>query len=317
MTDIHQNLWCEKYRPKRVADTILPKDVKQTFQNFVDSGSVPHLILSGGPGMGKTTVARAMLDEMGIEYLFKNGSLEARNIDTLRVDIANFAQTVSLTGARKFVILDEADNLNPQSTQPALRGFMDQHADNCGFILTCNFPNKLIEPLHSRCASIKFAVPKNERQRLAGEVLSRVTGILKQESVRFETKIVAALIVKFFPDIRRLLNALQKYSAQCGGEINDGILVTTDTDLSTVVRHMRDKNFSAVRRWIGENDDVDQADIFRALYDEASKIVTPSSVPALILTLGKYQYQGAFSVDPQINLAACMAEIMVMCEFVS
>lgn len=307
-------LWVEKYRPHKIEDVVLPSDLKDVFRNFVKDSFVPHLILSGPPGTGKTTVARAMLDEMGADYLFRNASLEAKNIDALRVDIMGFAQTVSLSGGRKYVILDEADFLNPQSTQPALRGFMEKYADNCGFILTCNFSNKIIEPLRSRCSEIVFKVPREDKPHLAGEFFARAVEILQKEGVPFDKKVVIEIITKSFPDFRRAIGEMQLYAAREGG-LDSGALANRGGDYDEVIKYMKAKNYTEVRKWVGENSDIDHASVYKSFYDSASKFIEASSIPLLVIHLAKYQYQGAFSVDPQINLSACFAEIMVDCDF--
>jgi DNA polymerase III delta prime subunit len=307
-------LWVEKYRPSKVADTILPEDLKATFQQFVDNKSVPNLILTGGPGVGKTTIARAMLEELECDYIVINGSLNG-NIDTLRNEIMNFASSVSLMGGRKYVILDEADYLNANSTQPALRNFMEEFSKNCGFILTCNFVNRLITPLHSRCSVINFKIEKKQTPKLAAEFFARTKGILEKENIKYEPKVVAEVITKHFPDWRRVLNELQRYSAT--GSIDSGILANLEeVTLKELVGYMKTKDFTNVRKWIGLNSDADQNSIYRNFYDNAVEYLKPHSIPQLVLILGKYQYQAAFCADPEINLASCMVEVMVDCEFV-
>lgn len=306
-------LWVERYRPKTVAETILPADLKATFQQFVDNKSVPNLILAGPAGVGKTTIAKAMLEQLECDYIIINGSLNG-NIDTLRNEILNFASSVSLMGGRKYVILDEADYLNANSTQPALRNFMEEFSKNCGFILTCNFVNRLIEPLHSRCSVINFKIEKKQMPKLAMEFMKRVQQILDKELIEYEDKVVAEVITKHFPDWRRVLNELQRYSAT--GKIDSGILSNLEeVSIKELIKHMKDKDFTNVRKWIGQNSDSDQVSLFRTLYSTASEHIQRGSIPQLVLILGKYQYQSAFVADPEINLAACMVEIMVDCEF--
>ena len=306
-------LWVEKYRPKKISDTVLPSNLKTVFQQFVDQQNVPNLLLCGRAGVGKTTVARAMLEELDCDYIIINGSMNG-NIDTLRVEIKNFASTVSLTGGRKYVILDEADYLNPNSTQPALRNFMEEFSKNCGFILTCNFKNKIIEPLHSRCSVVEFSVPKEERPKLATQFYRRVVDILTAEQVDFDPKSVAAVLEKHFPDWRRVLNELQRYSAT--GKIDSGILTDLKKEtLKAVIKYMKDKNFTAVRKWVGENSDLDQATFFREWYDTASEYLNVQSIPQLVLILANYQYKAAFVADQEINIAAWLTEIMVECTF--
>lgn len=306
-------LWVEKYRPKTIASTILPAELKKTFQRFVDERNVPNLLLTGRAGVGKTTVARAMLGELNADYIIINCSMHG-NIDTLRNDILNFASTVSFSGGRKYVILDEADYLNPNSTQPALRNFMEQYSKNCGFILTCNFKNKLIEPLWSRCSVIEFVIPKKERETLAVEFSRRANRILTENGIQFETAAVAELIIKYFPDWRRTLNELQRYSAT--GKIDAGILVNLHDDtFKALLGYLKNKEFSNVRKWVGENSDIDVVTFFRKFYDTSHEYMDSSSVAQLVLILAKYQYQAAFVADHEINLAACLTEIMVECSF--
>lgn len=305
-------LWVEKYRPKTIADTILPADLKATFEKFVQDGSIPNLILSGSAGVGKTTVARAMLEEIGADYTIINGSMNG-NIDTLRNDILSFASSISLSGGRKYVILDEADYLNPNSTQPALRNFMEEFSRNCGFILTCNFKNRIIEPLHSRCSVIEFNISKKDMAKLASQFMKRVENILSVESVEFDKAVVAEVIMKHFPDWRRVLNELQRYGAT--GKIDSGILVNFEEDaFKQLVEYLRDKNFSAMRKWVDTNP-IDQSTLYRKFYDAAASFMTPQGVAQLVLLLGKYQYQAAFAADPQINVSAFLTETMMKCEF--
>jgi DNA polymerase III delta prime subunit len=306
-------LWVEKYRPHAIADTILPAELKTTFQQFVDQRNIPNLILSGSAGVGKTTVARAMLEELECDYIVINGSMNG-NIDTLRNEILNFASSVSLSGGRKYVILDEADYLNANSTQPALRNFMEEFSRNCGFILTCNFRNRIIEPLHSRCSVIDFKIVKADIPKLAGQFFKRVTGILEKEGIEFDQAVVAEVIKKHFPDWRRVLNELQRYSAT--GRIDSGILNNMiEVSIKDLVLMMKNKEFSNIRKWVGENSDVDQITVFRGLYDASSTILKAQSVPELILILAKYQYQAAFAADHEINLMACLTELMMELQF--
>jgi DNA polymerase III delta prime subunit len=306
-------LWTERYRPRTVKDTILPADLKKTFQQYVDQGNIQNLLLAGSAGVGKTTIARAMLEELGCDYIVINSSMNG-NIDTLRYDIMNFASAMSLTGGRKYVILDEADYLNPTSTQPALRNFMEEYSKNCGFILTCNFKNRILGPLQSRCTVIDFKVSKKDIAKLAGEFFKRVEKILKTEKVEYEPAAVAEVIKKFYPDWRRVLNELQRYSAL--GKIDSGILANMEeSSIQELIGSMKDKNFTSVRKWIGENLDNDQNAVFRKFYDSAAQLMTSGSIPTLVVILGRYQYQAAFSVDQEINLAACLAEVMSECVF--
>lgn len=306
-------LWVEKYRPRTVSDTILPEGLKKTFQKFVSDGSVPNLLLSGTAGTGKTTIARAMLDELKCDYIVINGSLNG-NIDTLRNDIKSFASAVSLSGGRKYVILDEADYLNPNSTQPALRNFMEEFSKNCGFILTCNFKSRIIDPLHSRCSVVEFKIPKEERQQMAAAFYKRVCSILDQENVKYDAKAVAGSITKHFPDFRRVLNELQRYSAT--GFIDTGILTNiSDDNISKLISFIKEKNFTEVRKWVGTNTDIEHSTFFRKLYDISSTVLTPNSIPILALKLADYQYKAAFVADQEINTVALLTELMVECEF--
>lgn len=302
-------LWVEKYRPKTIEDTILPAELKTTFQQFVDQKNIPNLILSGTAGVGKTTVARAMLEELGCDYIVINGSMNG-NIDTLRNEILNFASSVSLSGGRKYVILDEADYLNANSTQPALRNFMEEFSRNCGFILTCNFKNRIIEPLHSRCSVIDFKISKKDMAKLAGCFFKRVQNILEQENIQYDKNVVAELIQKHFPDWRRVLNELQRYSAT--GKIDSGILANLqETSIKELINFMKDRNFTEVRKWVKYNIDTDVNMLYNQFYDSASQYFQPKDIPALVSLIAKYQYQNAFSANSEINFAAFLAEIMI------
>ena len=301
-------LWVEKYRPKTIEECVLPDALKQTLSEFISKGDIPNLILSGGPGVGKTTAAKAMLDELGLTYMFVNGSEES-GIDVLRTKIKNFASTVSLHGGRKYLILDEADYLNPQSTQPALRGFIEEFHKNCGFILTCNYKNRLIPPLHSRCSVVDFTVPKSEKKELAEQFFRRVMNVLVIEEVKFEPKAVAEVINKFFPDWRRVLNELQRYSVS--GKIDAGILVDiSEVNIKELMQSMKQKEFTNVRKWIVNNIDNDPTRLFRRLYDNLYDYMDGSSIPHVVVILGEYQYKAAFVADQEINMLACLTEIM-------
>lgn len=307
-------LWVEKYRPKTIEDTILPVDLKATFQQFVDQKNIPNLILSGSAGVGKTTVARAMLEQLGCDYIIINGSMNG-NIDTLRNEILSFASSVSLQGGRKYVILDEADYLNANSTQPALRNFMEEFSRNCGFILTCNFKNRIIEPLHSRCSVIDFKISKKDMAKLAMQFMKRVNFILNTENVKYESAVIAEVIQKHFPDWRRVLNELQRYSAT--GNIDSGILANMqETSIRELIALMKDKNFTEVRKWVRNNLDTDVNVLYNEFYDSASQYFTPDSVPMLVLHIATYQYQNAFSANPEINFSAFCAHVMFDLEFV-
>lgn len=304
-------LWVEKYRPKTIADTILPDQLKVTFQQFVDQKNIPNLLLSGGAGVGKTTVAKAMCEMLDCDYIVINGSLNG-NIDTLRNEISRFASSVSLRGGRKYVILDEADYLT-NNTQPALRNFMEEFSKNCGFILTCNFKDKIIDPLKSRCSVIEFKINKADMAELAKQFMKRVMEILNTENVPYEKAVVAEVIKKHFPDWRRVLNELQRYSAT--GKIDTGILSNMrDVNLTKLVGYLKEKDYTNLRKWIGEVD-FEPNEFFRNLFDKCEEYVDKKSIPQLVLIIARYQYQNSFVANPDINLMACLTEIMVECEF--
>ena len=306
-------LWVEKWRPTSISQCVLPHQLKMTFQSFVDNGKVPNLILSGGPGVGKTTVARALLNQLDFDYLMINGSMKG-NIDTLRNEIQQFASTVSFNGKRKYVILDEADYLNPQSTQPALRNFMEEFSKNCGFILTCNFKNRIIEPLHSRCSVIEFNIDKKEKQELCHLFFKRVENILHDNGIVYDKQVVSELIMKYNPDWRRILNELQRYSAT--GKIDVGILtVMSDESFTSLVNMLKNQDFSGIRKWVVDNSDVETSVLYRSLYTNAAKKMPPASIAQMVLILAKYQYQAAFVVDHEINNVACLVELMSDCEW--
>jgi DNA polymerase III delta prime subunit len=306
-------VWVEKYRPPTVADTILPESLKQNFQEIVNTGQMPNMIFSGPPGIGKTTIAKALASELGMDCLVINGSLSG-NIDTLRNEIQDFASTVSFKGGRKLVILDEADYLNPNSTQPALRNFMEEFSRNCAFILTCNFVNKIIEPLRSRCSTIDFHIPKNDGPKLQLQFFKRVCTILEAEKITFDNRVVAQVVAQYYPDWRRALNELQRYSVK--GEINTGILAqVSDEAFKALVGILKSKSFSSLRKWVAESADSDVT-VYRKVYDGMSGFLKPTSIPGTILVLAKYQFQHAFAADPEINLVACLTEIMASAEFI-
>ena len=306
-------LWVEKYRPTNVDECILPTAIKDNLREFVAQGDIPNLILSGGPGVGKTTAGKALIAELGLTYMMVNGSEES-GIDVLRTKIKNFASTVSLHGGRKYLILDEADYLNPQSTQPALRGFIEEFHKNCGFILTCNYKNRLIEPLQSRCSTIDFSVPKSEREQLAKQFFKRVMDILSKEDIKYEPKAVAEVINKFFPDWRKVLNELQRYSSS--GRIDAGILVDiSEVNIKELMHFMKEKEFTNVRKWVVNNLDNDPTRLFRSIYNNLYNYMDGSSIPHVVVILGEYQYKAAFVADQEINTLACLTEIMARVKF--
>jgi len=309
---MEQMLWVEQYRPKNIDECILPTSLKKTFKEFVKNKDIPNLLLSGGSGVGKTTVARALCQELDTDYMIINGSEES-GIDILRTKIKQFASSVSLSGGQKVVILDEADYLNPSSTQPALRGFIEEFHRNCRFIFTCNFKNRIIEPLHSRCSVIEFKI-NGERKQLAGQLLDRCAVILKENKIDYDSKVVAELIIKHFPDNRRVLNELQRYGVS--GKIDSGILVNlSEVSMKELAVHLKEKEFTKVRKWVVDNIDNDPTKIFRKIYDSLYDYLDPGTIPAAVILLGEYQYKSAFVADQEINLLACLTEMMSQCNF--
>ena len=309
-----QFLWCEKYRPQKIDDCVLPEALKKTFKEYIAQGELPSFLFSGTAGVGKTTVAKALCNEIGAEYIMINGSDEGRSIDVLRTTIKSFASTVSLTDAKKVIIVDEADYMNAQSVQPALRSFIEEFSANCRFIFTCNFKNRIIEPLHSRCAVIEFRIDASDKQAIAAQFFKRATQILKAEQVEFDPKVVAELITKHFPDYRRILNELQRYSVS--GKIDSGILVNmSEESFRNLVKHLKDKDFTEVRKWVAKQSDADTATLFRELYDSASTHMEMGSIPQLVLILADYQYKAAFVADHELNIMAALTEIMAQCKF--
>lgn len=305
-------LWVEKYRPKTVQQCVLPSQLLTQFQLMVDSGELQNMLFTGTAGLGKTTVARALCNELDLDYILINGSEEG-NIDTLRTKIKQFASTVSLQGGYKVVILDEADYLNPQSTQPALRGFIEEFANNCRFILTCNFKNRIIEPLHSRCAVYEFNTSKKDMVDLCGNFHKRLCTILDGEKIEYNQKVLADLIMKFAPDWRRVLNECQRYSTS--GQIDSGVMVSlSDNSYDELFTALKQKDFKKMRQWVVNNIDTDASSIFRGIYDRMSDKVQPQSVPQLVLILADYQYKNAFVADHELNVVACMTEVMANVE---
>ena len=307
-------LWVEKYRPSKVSECVLPSDLQEPFSEYVEQGKVPNLILCGGPGSGKTTIARALCEEVGLDYLMVNGSDEGRNIDTVRTTLTQFCSSVSMTGKRKAIIMDEADYMNADSVQPALRGFIERFGNNVSFIFTCNYRSRIIDPIHSRCAVLDFIIPNNEKPKIAEKYLDRCELILDDEDVIYDKKVLIELIMKHFPDFRRVLNELQRYSVS--GQIDTGILSSiNEINLNELIGSLKGKKFSEVRKWANQNIDQDTTKIFRKLYDNLNGQLKSQSIPQAILIIADYQYKSAFVADQEINLVACLTEIMVECEF--
>jgi len=310
------HLWVEKYRPKTIDDCILAEDTKETFKSFLKQGELPNLLLSGTQGTGKTTVARALCEQLGVDYIIINGSDEGRQIDTLRHKIKNFASTVSLTAEanHKVVIIDEADYMNAESVQPALRNFIETFYKNCRFIFTCNFKNKIIEPLHSRCTVIDFRIVNGQKVKTAKQLLTRLQDILKKEEVEYDPKVLAELIQKYYPDFRRTINELQRYSVR--GKIDSGILFSlSEANNKELVASLKEKRFNDMRKWVVQNLDKEPSSLFRGVYDVLTNALEASSVPQMILIVAGYQYKAAFVADQEINLIACLTEIMASCKF--
>ena len=309
-------MWVEKYRPRKIKDCILTENLKETFQEFLKQGEIPNLLLSGSAGTGKTTVARALCEEMGADYIIINGSDEGRQIDTLRNKIKNFASTVSLTedANHKVVIIDEADYMNADSVQPALRNFIETFYNNCRFIFTCNYKNKIIPALHSRCTVIDFAIKNGQKVLTAKAFMERMAGLLKDENIEFDKKVLAELIQKYYPDFRRTINELQRYSVR--GKIDSGILFSlSEANTKELVKTLKDKKFNDMRKWVVQNIDKEPASLFRGIYDSMYESLDSKSVPQAILIIAGYQYKAAFVADHEINMVACLTEIMASCKF--
>ena len=307
-------LFVEKYRPQTIEDTILPKRLKDTFQEFVKQNEIPNLMLCGSAGVGKTTVAKALCNELGADYIVINGSDEGRLIDTLRTKIKNFASTVSLGGGPKVVILDEADYISADSVQPALRNFIEEFSSNCRFIFTCNYKNRIIPPLHSRTTVIDFSMTPRDKQLLATQFHKRLCEICTAEGIKYDDKVLVELILKFFPDFRRCLNEVQRYGV--GGEIDTGLLATlSEEKLTPLIDMLQDKNWSGMRKWVGANSDNDFNTLYRKVFDALEKRLEPSSIPASVLIIADFQYKSAFAMDSEINFVACLTEIMTECKF--
>ena len=303
MTTNEDYIWTEIYRPKTIDDCILPDHLKKTFKEFVTQGNVPHLLLAGTPGIGKTTVAKALCNEIGCDFMVIPAS-EERGIDTLRTKIRQYASSVSFAGGRKVIILDEADNLTPDA-QSGLRGALEEFAGNCSFIFTCNYKARIIEPLHSRCAVIEFKLKNSEKPKIALELMHRMEFILNAEKVPFEKKVLAEIIQKHFPDYRRILNELQRYSTS--GAIDIGILSqVSDVSIKELIGFLKAKDFSSMRKWVGSNSDMDHSKLYRNIYDNLYDYLQPSAIPQAVIILGEYQYKAAFVADPEINTVACL-----------
>jgi DNA polymerase III delta prime subunit len=313
MSNREQFLWVEKYRPRTIDDCVLPEALKATFKEHIAKGEIPNMILAGTAGVGKTTVARAMCEELGCDYLMINAS-EDSGINVLRDKIRNFASTVSLSGGTKVVILDEADYLQAGSTQPALRGFIEEFASNCRFILTCNFKNRIIEPLHSRCTIIEFTIPKEDKPAMLAAFMKRIRHILTEENVEFNKDAVARLLMKHYPDYRRVLNELQRYSAS--GKVDEGVLIDlTEDNLALLCKHLKNKDWSEMRKWVAHNGDNDPSRLIRMIYDHASKYIEAGEIPKLVLILADYQFKVPFVVDQELNMVAMLTEVMINVQF--
>ena len=312
---MNNTLWVEKYRPETIDDCILPVLTKDVFLSIVDSGEIPNLLLTGSPGIGKTTVAKALCNQLDCDWLMINGSDEGRMIDTLRTTVVNYASTVSLSGGKKVIIIDEADYMNKDSVQPALRGVIEEFSKNCRFIFTCNFKNRIIPALHSRCSVVDFAIDKKDKPAIAGEMLRMVKKILDTEGVKHEEVVLADLVLKHFPDFRRVINELQKYSLN--GVIDEGILKqSSDENFNELFMALRGKNFSVMRKWVAQNIDNDHVRLYRQIYDTLNNRFEKKSIPQAVLLIADYSYKSAFVADQEVNMVACLTEMMMECEFI-
>jgi len=311
---MNEFLFVEKYRPQTIEDTILPERLKQTFKEFVKQGEIPNLMLCGSAGIGKTTVAKALCNELGADFIVINGSDEGRLIDTLRTKIKNFASTVSLSGGPKVVILDEADYISAESVQPALRNFIEEFSSNCRFIFTCNYKNRIIVPLHSRTTVIDFTMTPDDKQKLATLFHKRIMEICSLENIEYDEKVLVELVIKFFPDFRRCINEVQRYGVS--GVIDSGLLATlSEEKLTPLIQTLQNKNWSAMRKWVGQNSDNDFNTLYRKVFDALEQKLEPSSIPAVVLIIADYQHKSAFAMDSEINFVACLTEIMSECKF--
>ena len=310
---MNETLWVEKYRPQKIDDTILPEKTKAAFKKFVEDGSIPNLLLTGGPGVGKTTIAKAMLEELGCDYIVKNGSLNV-NIDTLRYEISTYASAVSFTGGRKYVIFDEADYLNAANVQPALRNFIEEYSSNCGFIFTCNFKNRIVKPLRSRLSEVDFTVESADKPALAMQFFKRVCAILDQEQVEYAKGVVAKVVEKHFPDFRRVLTELQSYAAS--GRIDEGIFVNLKQEsMDELFKLLKDKKFTEMRTWVAKNSDQDMNEMFRRIYDMSADKVELRTLPGFVVTLADYMYKANFVADLEVNMVAFLTEVMIEAEY--